>query len=82
MAETKLSLDDWLARVKTARSTDEMWKILDAFRQQDDWIAQERQQVFHTYMRVLNNLNKPDDTASSGKKKNAANEGPVWYEKM
>lgn len=83
MAETKLSLDDWLARVKKAQSPDELWKILDQFRNNDNWIPQERQQVFHTYMKVLDKLTRPADTAGSGKKKNAAaNEGPVWYEKM
>lgn len=82
MAETNLNLDDWLERVKKAQSTEQMWEILDEFRKHD-WIPQERQQVFHTYMRVLTSLNKPEDTNSGGKKKNAnAKEGPVWYEKM
>ena len=81
MVETKLSLDEYIARILKIRKADELLKVLDEFRR-GDWTDIERQKVAHTYMRVLDSM--PKAMAETAQKQEAApvDDGPVWYEKM
>lgn len=82
MAETKVSVDEWVLRIQQTRSSVDLLKLLEQFRKYD-WTDIERQKISHTYMRVLDGILKgAGENLKSAKKAAAGNEGPVWYEKM
>lgn len=78
---TNKSVDSWIDRVRAAGSADNLWVILDEFRLVD-WTDEERAKMSHAYMQRLASIVRA--SAGSGKKaaQAAANDGPVWYEKM
>jgi hypothetical protein len=75
------TLDKWIDRVRAAGSADNLFGILDEFRTVD-WTDEERMKMSHAYMQRLASIVRA--SAVTGKKaaQAAANDGPVWYEKM
>lgn len=82
MNTTKVPLDSWIERVRGAASAENLWVILDEFRIAE-WTDQERAKMSHAYMQRLASILRAA-SAGTGKKaaQVAANDGPVWYEKM
>lgn len=88
MADSKLDIDSWVARIQKTRSGTELLRILAEFRKHE-WTDLERQKVSHTYMKVLETilsssgeqLKKAQEAATAAANA-SGNDGPVWYEKM
>lgn len=76
-----LNLQLWIERVRGAESYEKVMKILDEFRTLP-WSDQQRSEMSHFYMRILDNLPKPTTTTAQAAKATNENDGPVWYEKM
>lgn len=82
MPEDKTNIEYWLEKLRAASNSVEIMAILDEFRD-GEWSDADRAKVSHTYMRKLNALYRdPKDSSSKKNTETAANEGPVWYEKM
>ncbi len=79
----KATVDDWVVKIQKTRSGTELLKILEQFRK-FDWTDQERQKISHTYMKMLDGILKGSvtETLKKAEAAVAANDGPVWYEKM
>ncbi len=83
MVETKDAIDDWVAKIQKTRSSRDLLKMLQEFRNLD-WTDLERQKVSHAYIRVLDVILKDSTQAilKPAEEIPAGNDGPVWYEKM
>ena len=78
---TKVSLDSWIERIRAVGSVDNLWALLDEFRR-DDWTDTERAKMSHAYMQKLASILRASGTSGKKAAQVAANDGPVWYEKM
>ena len=80
MTQSQQDLDQWLIRVRQAKSRPEVLKLLDEFRPLT-WTDEQRSVMGKAYVRVLDGLAPgPDETAAKNEKETP--DGPVWYEKM
>lgn len=75
------SLDSWIDRIRSAGSADNLWTILDEFRTVE-WTDEERSKMSHAYMQRLASIVRASATVGKKAAQAAANDGPVWYEKM
>jgi hypothetical protein len=81
MNSTKVPLDSWIERVRGAGSADNLWVILDEFRTVE-WTDEERAKMSHAYMQRLASIVRASAVGGKKAAQVAANDGPVWYEKM
>jgi hypothetical protein len=80
MPQSTADLDNWLVKIRQAKSHQEVFQLLDEFRPLE-WSDEQRAAMAKAYMKVLEATQTSSEAQAGGKQKDG-NDGPVWYEKM
>jgi hypothetical protein len=81
MASEELDLEGWISRVRSAVSVQEVFAVLEEFRERS-WSDVDCSEMSKAYMRVLDTLAAAPVSQSKGSAPQGDLEGPVWYEKL
>ena len=80
MPQSAPDLNQWLERLASARSCQDVFQLLDAFRLLA-WSDEDRARMSRAYIRVLKKMTNSGSADETGAPLAVA-DGPVWYEKM